>query len=598
MGSSVFLHPLGLAALVAAIPVVLLYLLKPDPNNVAFPAVEFLIGNREESRRHPALRRLQRNALLFIQLLAILAFTVSLAAPYVPVSEQRTVEETVLVVDRSASMATKTDGTTRFGQAITAAKKTVTSETSIVVAGGETSVSARRVPTAEAKTTLGSLGLTHSPGDLGSAIERAATVAGSDSRIVVLSDFADEGWQTAVATARVRGHSVTTRQFDGGGANNVGVTDYSFSGGNVTVQVENFGTTRAKRQLSFGGGSRSVTLDPGAVARETFPVTTGGGRLRLSPSDSFPVDDQVTIAAPKEPTIDVLVLTNDENRPLVTALSVVRGTRVTVKHPPASVSKSYDIVVFSDVTPGNLLDGTRRVARETLSGGGGVVVQSQQNLSGVDYGGVLPFEPTGTKTNPALRKPAASPLTEGITFPAPASYVTGELQSGQALLRTVNGTPLLATASVENGRILYYGYPANDSSFAHNYRYPVFWKRAIYELTGRQPLAELNRRTGQRLRFDGRVTVETPSGTRQASSLGLSRVGFYEAGGHRYGASLASPAESNVTAVAVDAGRGPDSTTAKTESQTVPLELTGLLAGLAVVVVLVELAFLCYRGDI
>ena len=595
--SSAFLTPVGLAALAAAIPVLLLYLRKPDPTNVEFPAVEFLLGDRDERRRQPALRRLRRNALLLIQLLAVTVLAVSLATPYVPVSEQRALEETVVVVDRSASMATQTDGSTRFDRALAAAKEEVSDETSVVVSGAETRVSARRVPAAAARATLDDLRVTGAPGDLSTAVERATAVAGEDARIVVLSDFADTDWRTAVAAARARDHSVSLRQFAGGGAANVGVVARSFSNGTISVRVKNFGDARAERRIELGDASRSLTLGPGDAARATLPVPTGGGTLRLTPGDSFAVDDTVAVAAPDEPSVDVLVLTNRENRPLVTALSVIRETDVTVKHPPASVSESYDVVVFGGVEPGRLLDGTRQVARDTLSNGGGVVIQAQSNLSGVGYGDLLPVEPNGSAATPALARPSKHPVTEDVTFPAPASYVEAELRTGRALLRTVNGTPLLATADAGNGQVFYYGYPANDSAFARNYRYPVFWKRAVFELTDRRPLVETNRRTGERIGFGEATTVETPSGSRETADIELRQVGFYDGAGERYGTSLSSVEESNVSATP-DTGVASSGASAKTESRMVPLELTPLAAVLAALVVLAELAFLRYRGDI
>ncbi len=591
-----FLRPLGLAALAAVVPIVLLYLLKPDPTRVAFPAVEFLVGDRERSRRHPALRRLQRSLLLVLQVLAVALVAVSLAAPYVPVSEQRTVSETVVVVDASASMATAADGSTRFDRAVAAARDETTAETSVVVAGARPSVAARRVPAAEARAVLDGLSVTHAPGDLGSAVSRAAAVAGRNARVVVLSDFAGDGWRTAVDAARARGLSVSLRQFDGGGDANVGVVDYAFDAGSVTVRVKNYGDARAERRVELGNASRSVTLDPGGVTTATLPVPAGGGRLRLSPRDSFRADDAIPVAAPDDATLDVLVVSNDVDRSLVTALSVVRGTEVTVKHPPASVSGRYDVVVFSGVEPGQLLDGTRQVARETLARGGGVVVQAQPNLSAVDYGVPLPFRPTGTGTDPALRESAAHPLTEDVTFPAPSWYVTGQLRSGRTLLRTVNGTPLLGVAEVNGGRVLYDGYAPNGSTFDRNYRYPVFWKRAVHHLTGRRSLAELNRPTGETLRLANGTTVETPDGSRRTGSLRLRLTGVYEADDRRWAASLADSAESNVTAPPVD--RGGDGTDGRTDTEHVPLDLTPAAAGLTGLAVLLELGFLRYRGDL
>ena len=591
---SVFLRPLGLAALAAAVPVVLLYLLRPDPSRLPFPAVEFLLEERERSRSHPALRRLVRSALLLIQLLAIAALAVSLAAPYVPVAEERTVSETVLVVDGSASMATHVAGTTRFDRAVSAAKGEASGETSVVVAGSEASVAARRVPAAEARAALDGLQVTDAPGDLRRAVERATAVAGTDARIVVLSDFADGNPRTAVAAARARGHAVSLRQFDGGGADNVGVIERTFADGNVSVRVRNFGDGEATRRVSLGGESRTVRLGPGDVARAVLPVPAGGGRLRLSPGDSFHADDEVAVAAPSDPTVDVLVLTNDVDRELVAALSVVRGADVTVKRPPASVTNDYDVVVFGDVEPGRLLAGTRQVARETLASSGGVVIRAQPNLSAVDFGGLLPFAPNGTATDPAIRQPEPGPLTEDVTFPAPGTYVTGDLRSGRPVLETTNGTALLALAPAGSGRVLYYGYPPSDAAFEHNYRYPVFWKRVVHELTGRRSPAEMNRRTGDRVRIDAGTAGE------ESGTVTLDRVGFHDAGGRRYGTALANLEESDVTAAPVDAGAAGGSGAAGSdeETRTVPFELTALAAGLAAAIVIGELGFLRRRGDL
>ncbi len=594
--SSVFLRPLGLAALAAAIPVLALYLLKPDPERVEFPAVEFLVGDTEEDRRHPALRRLRRNVLLAVQLLAILAIAVSLAAPYVPVSETETVSETVLVVDATASMATESGGTTRFDRAVSAAKDAATAETSVVVAGAETAVVARRAPPTDAKSTLSGLSVADAPGDLRGAIDRAAAVAGDEARIVVMSDFASGDWRAAVSSARARGYDVSLRQFARGGASNVGVVDYAFADGTATVRVKNFGDAKATRKLSLGETTESLTLAPGEVASADLPVPAGGGRLELSPGDGFPTDDRLAVAAPAEPTMDVLVVTNDPNRPLITALRVIRGTSVTVKNPPASVSRRYDLVVFGAVEPDRLLDGTVQVARETLADGGGVVIQAQSNLSAVGYGDLLPVAPNGTVSDPAIRQPNATGLTADVTFPAPKTAVRTELRSGRALLETVNGTTLLASSQRGPGEVFYYGYPA-ESSFSRNYRYPVFWKRVVYELTGRRSLAAMNPETGTSLSLGTNATAKTPTGTRTTSVLTFRDEGFYEVGGDRYGASLSSAAESNVSAPDVG-GDGPAASGSDTETKTVPQRLTPVVAGVAVLVVLLELAVLRYRGDL
>ena len=128
------LSPLGLLALLAVVPVVVLYLIRPEPEELELPTLRFLSERRQQSSTSPILERLRRNVLLFVQLLVIALLALSLATPYVPVSEGFAVEETVLVVDGSASMATESGGETRFRRALSTAREEVTGTTSVVYA--------------------------------------------------------------------------------------------------------------------------------------------------------------------------------------------------------------------------------------------------------------------------------------------------------------------------------------------------------------------------------------------------------------------------------------------------------------------------------
>ncbi|RLM76872.1 hypothetical protein D3D02_20005, partial [Halobellus sp. Atlit-38R] len=144
------------------------------------------------------------------------------------------------------------------------------------------------------------------------------------------------------------------RQFNGGGQGNVGIIDRRFSGSNVTVTVKNYGDAPATRSLELGGVTRQVQLDAGDVATETLPVPTGGGRISLSQGDDLPTDNTLYVAAPEDASVDVLVLTTDENQFLTTALSVIPEVSLTVDNPPTTVSRKYDVIIYSNVTPDRL----------------------------------------------------------------------------------------------------------------------------------------------------------------------------------------------------------------------------------------------------
>ncbi|SFR45524.1 N-terminal double-transmembrane domain-containing protein [Halogeometricum rufum] len=595
--SDVFLTPLGFAALAAAIPIIILYLIRPDPRTIQFPTFRFLTEDRREDQSNPVFERLKRSVLLLLQLLAILLFATALATPYAPVSESSTVEETVLVVDASASMTVQSGGETRFARAVDEAETAVTGTTSVVVAGANPTVELRGGPPDEARSVLSGLSPTAAAGDLRSAISTASSIAGEESRIVVVSDFADDGaWQDAVRVARARGLSVELRQFAAGGEGNVGVVDRSFSGNEVTVAVKNYGNASVTRTASLGGQEKSLSLGPGDVRSLTFEIPASGGTVRLSPGDDFPTDDVSYVAAPSDAVVDVLVVTNDENRYLTTALSVIDSVELTVTNPPTPVSGDYDVVVYSNVNAERLLSSHLEAGREAVQNGGGVVVQAQDPMP-TRYGDLLLVSPNGTATNPTLAQPAETELTRNVDFPPPELYVRGELRDGRPVVRTADGTPLIATAQRGEGRILYYGYIEDSSSFKYNYQYPVFWKRAVYDLAGRPPLSELNVETGTRLSFGNETAITTPDGAVTASSIRLDDAGFYEAGGTRYSASLLSEPESAVVAPDIEAA-GNGSVATREEERTVPDPLTEWVALAVVGGLVLEVAYLRRRGDL
>lgn len=595
--ADLFLRPLGLTALASVIPLLILYLLRPEPVRFELPTIQFLFDEERDEGRRRILRTLQREWLLLLQLLVLLLLSLALAAPYIAVAEEQVVDERVLVVDASASMAAEMGGSTRFAVAVDTAEGSVTETTSIVVSGAASSVALRQGPRPAARRTLDSLRVSHGRGDLADAVARATAIAGEEAIIVVVSDFVDDSdWRAAVATARARGHRVDLRPI-GGRVENVGIVDRSFGSGAVSVTVENFGQRRVTRTVSLGARSTEVQLGPGDSTTLEFPVPADGGRVSLSPGDSFPVDDDVPIAAPADATIDVLLLTNDENRFLTTALSLIDDVSLTIRRPPVTITQPYDVIIFSNVDPDNVLPGNLETARDVIRRGGGVAIQSQPDLGTVNYGDLLLIDPE-TSANGTSLEVVEDPLTRGIAFAPPERYIAGDPRDGRALVTAADGSPILATASRDGGRLLYYGFIEEASGFKFNYMYPVFWQRAIYQLAGRQPLATLNRVTGTQLDVGQAATVEGPDGSRSGPAIVLDRVGFYTVGDQQYGAALLDRTESNVTAPSVS-GDGPSGAgSGRTEQRPVPVELTPIVVFGVVLVGLGELLFLRRRGDL
>jgi hypothetical protein len=592
--SSLFLTPLGLIALASLIPLVIVYLLRPDPQQLRIPTLRFISEEGGAEGRSSALKRFQENLLFVLQALVLVLLALSLATPYIQMTGAATQGEVIVVVDTTASMAAG-EGQSRFERALNAAEESLSGQTTIITAGVTPRVELRGGSVEDARQTLSTLSVTDAPGNLQEAIARANAIASTGDRIVVLSDFADESdWQAAVDAGQAQGYSMTLRQFDGGGSDNVGIVDLSFSTTEVTVTVQNTGVDPARRQLGFNGEQRTLELEPGDTVTRSFELPAGGGTIRLSPGDSFSVDDTAAVVAPEATNIDVLLLTNGENRFVRTALGVIPGVELTVKRPPTAISAQYDVLVFGAVDPQQVLRGTVQTGQTTLEQGGGVVVQSQTDVERIGLGEMLLVNPGPARNGTTAQVVSDDPLVDGISFPTPSQQIGGQLRRGQALVNTSNGVPLVARAPTRDGLVLHYGYPPGDATFGFAARYPVFWKRAIIELSGRPQPSELNRETGETVRF-GTEQVDTPEGTQAGPTVSLTRAGVYQAADRRLSANLLSAEESALETASINRTVG---RTSQVEDEGRPLDLTPLTAGLAALLVVVELVYLRSRGDL
>jgi hypothetical protein len=595
--------PLGLLALLGLVPLIILYFIRPDPTELRLPTTRFLVEDSDEGGQDPVLRRITQWLLLLLQALVVLALAVSLAGPSVSTTEQVSAASTLIVVDGSASMGTQTSsqtGTgTRFAAAVDIAKQATSGETTVLFSGAAPRVVAANATSEEARAKLDELRVTDAPGDLRSAISQATSRAGAETRLLVISDFADSSdWRAAIAAAQARGLDVSIRQVSGGGTDNVGIVGQQFTNQRVTFSVKNTGTEPAERTVRFDNRTRRLQLQPGDVATATFSIPPGGARAVLEPRDSVPADDVASVGAPVSPTVDVLLLTNDGNRNLRTALQVMDTVNLTVRNPPAPITDDYDVVVFGRVDRERLLDSTLATTREMNRDGSGVVVQARPDLETYGYGSLLPMEPTGVQNTTGVGTVAESELTRGFEFSAPDRHVTGSVRNGRAVVELADGSPLLATGQRGSGRVLYYGYMPSQSSFDEEYRYPVFWKRAIFWAADRDRLPEYNYETGARLQFDNTTTVRTPTGERRTDAVRLGRAGFYVTADRRVGASLLRPDESNVTTPSVASVPTDWNFSAGPTTQQVSRDLTPLLVALALLVLLGEVAYLRWRGDL
>ena len=595
-----FSTPLGLLALASLVPLIVLYILQPDPRRLQVPTLEFLPNIDDEGGSNPVLEKLRRNLLLLIQIAVLVLAALALASPYVDVTRSAAADETVIVLDATASMATEDGGGTRFDRAASYAAGEVTGTTSVVVVGSSANVVLEDGSASEARSAVESTTVTDAAGSLADGISQGSAVAGENARLVVASDFAGgSDWEGAVEEARAQGVAVGLRQFGGGGEDNAGIVDMSFGGDSVTVEVANFGDSEKNVDLSFAGQTETLALESGDFGSTTFSVPTGGGTVELSPGDSFPTDNAAEVAG-QPGSLDVLLVTNDRNRFLDAAFgSMDEVDHEVVESPvPSFDGTEYDVVVFDAVSPDRLLDRTVRRARDTVNAGGGVVFIAQEDLSSVQetYGDLLNVEAGEVVAGDGVDVVSDDDLVRNVDFPVPEEYVEAELLNGRTLVESGSGDPLIASTDTGNGRVLYYGFMRGATQFYNSYQYPVFWRDALYHVSSRERLSSMNRDTGDTLSFAQERTVGTPDGEVTGTTVVMEDAGLYDAG-TVYSANLLDATESDVSATSINETEAAEAAE-RSREETVPLDLTPYTAVAALLFVAGEMGVMRYRGEI
>jgi len=582
-----FANPLGLLGLAALVPLVLLYLVRPDPRRYALPTVEFLTEADGDSRRQRLRDRIHVPTVLLLQATVLIAIPLALAGPQVPLPGDAG-GETVVVLDNSASMATTDGDATRFERAVGVADEASGDQPTLV-----TSAPGPAIRAADRDATAVSVAETD--GDLRRAIRVAADAADDPRRIVVVSDFVDAtDWEAAIESVRAGGTEVVVRRVGGGGEDNVGIVDLSVTATEATAVVTNGGETEQTRTVSLGETTETVTLAPGDVTRVTLSVPPGGGELRLSPRDSFPTDDVAYVAVPSDRTIDALLVTNDRHPFITAALDVMDDVRLDVAEPPITDATGYDVVVFSNVDPDRVLEGTVDGVRSEVENGAGVVIQAQSDLDAVGYGEMALVTADGVGNQTDVRAVGSHPVVADIGFVPAETYLSGELRRGEALAVADDDSPMIAVDDVGDGRAVYYGYMGTESAFGYDYQYPLFWRQTLTYAAGRTPVDELNRRTGAAIAFDEPRTVETPGGTVETARLRPTQTGMYATRTARYGVSLLSPTESAVVSEPVAV----ETRATSREAGSTPRSIAPALSLAALLLGLVELGYLKRRGEL
>jgi uncharacterized membrane protein len=320
-----FLSPLALALFALSLPLVLLYFLKVRRRERMVPSLLLWAPALRDREASAFFQRLQRDPLLILQILALLALTLALARPAVTIMGEGA-RKVVIVLDTSASMKARDVSPSRFGVAKSEAVALVNrlgegAEIMLIETGVQPRV---LVPLGRDRERvvagIRSAQARDLPHRIIEAVRTAGALVGTDSRaeIHVFTDGSFTLAQTPEMTdPRLRWHGV------GQGGRNVAITNLSvrktYYGSfeyqafvslvNYTPETETFTFSLDVDDKPIA--EKSVTLEPSVRRSVVMPFSHGGGgtvTARLQIRDDLATDNVAYAVLPPARKMSVLLV--------------------------------------------------------------------------------------------------------------------------------------------------------------------------------------------------------------------------------------------------------------------------------------------------
>lgn len=376
-------------ALALAVPlgIVLLYFLRLKRRPLEVPSTFLWKKSIEDLRVNSLWQRLRRNILLLLQLLAVAAVLLALLRPAWNVA--MTGDRIVLVIDQSASMATRDAKPTRLAEAKRRALELIDQmqgvDAAMVIAFADSArvVSSYTSEKGTLRQAVDTIEQTDRPTNIREALliasamlhpaeeESASKTNAQQATLYLLSD----GRFTDVDDVSLKG--MKTKYLRIGTADeNVGIMSLSATPRandpekrDIVARIQSFKgePVRVSAELRVDGERvdlRAVDLSPNSSAVVTFPYTGSNNArasLHLTPADDFAVDD-VAYAVVSPPVPVRILYVGPENPPLEAALAtpsvahiaeIERRPLSEVDRPIASGSDDdrFDLVIFDRCRP-------------------------------------------------------------------------------------------------------------------------------------------------------------------------------------------------------------------------------------------------------
>lgn len=559
-------NPIALLGVLTLVPLIILYLIKPKPEEVEIPSLVLVRRMIEKEDRYKAfLRKFIRDPLLLIQALVLSFLTFAMVNPYYVSSVEVESENIVLVIDASASMQASDVLPSRFARAVEIASAAIgdNDRVSIILAESLPLVALDEGSGSEAKALFKSLKPKATETNLGEAILLARELLKdkNNTRILVASDFSfsSTDYEVARKVAESEGILVDYLRASAKGSN-VGIVGLTPTKDGLTLRIKNYKDEEVTAALEVYREdallfSSTVELPPGrSKILSIDKIPPGDIELALRHKDDLRLDDRAYLVIPKPEVLRVLLIRENQSLYLKHVLNSSGRVELREGRPPTLPSfEDYDLIVMDSVDPNSLLPGTIKDLRGYVSKGGNLVVIASDNLPLMgELEGLLPVVFKEGYGQGDVEMVAVNQLTRELELGGVvAKYILAGSKPASIELAVAakDETPVLSFWHLGEGRVFYYGLKPDTAwgNFHLTPYYPIFWLN-LMEYVKEEGETKAYK-TGDYLTLREAAWVKTPSAEFKTDKVFLDEVGFYRFEGRKAGVSLLSEAESNITGV-------------------------------------------------
>ncbi|MEK6875046.1 MAG: BatA and WFA domain-containing protein [Nanoarchaeota archaeon] len=594
----------GVYAFASLIPLIIIYLIRPRPVSIEIPSLMFFLTTHDNPKRQSFLRKIVKDWLFLIHFLILALLAFNLMQPYNIYEHDIASQNTVIVLDVSASSQVIEGGSSRFENGIDAALQAVKDHNTIILAKHVPSIVLRDGTMQEAKETLQTL----RPMDTSSAIGEAMILAGEilankEGRVVVVSDFINTDGvdpitaKAALGTQNIVVDLINTAQQ--GRKQNIGITAMDIDEDSSTVFIHNYEQQPASVRLHIGDLTKDITIPSLGTQSYSFKTPSKVTKVTIDNNDDFDADDVAYISSPEKKPIKVLLITNNESVFLSNALKSLPEVMLTIAEPPIVPKGDYDIYIVHDIIPKNVLPGTYEDIADHVKKGKTAIIAASDNYIGVDFKGLLSVRLTAVSNKTLTLVEQINSFTKNIDFGGMDRYYNASLLSGAIqLVSDGKNNSIMAYQQQGSGKVVWYGIMERYSDFKVNPSYPIFWAKLVEFLTNQESIKNLNLHTGDTIILDDIKVIKTPTRTISTNTISFDETGIYEVDGRKIAASLLNEKESEINPSKVIAASSGKQIMLKPVKEKREFEWEiPLLIGV-IVIVFFELIYVKLRGDL